>query len=220
MDTSWRLGSSSTLYLLPSVLIRSACTQLRVWKKDNKFLAPSSFLCWVAPEPPRPVTPRARNHGRAGASGTDVHLRTLLGVCGQLGFWGATTRLLWHHLLPARYCLRLHLLPGDARGIATSWWPHVRGTRHCEPFTATTVVHYFEQRTNPHTMTGDASASGASDAFGIGPSSGYIRYSYLVFMVLCALSDMLWLYEFDHVVAFHMLYDLAGTLSYAMLTCF
>jgi hypothetical protein len=51
-------------------------------------------------------------------------------------------------------------------------------------------------------MTGAASASGASDAFRIGPSSGYIRYSSLVSMVLCALSNMPWLYAFDHVVAF------------------
>jgi hypothetical protein len=120
MDTSWRPGSSSTLYLLPSVLIRSICIQLCVREKDNKFLAPSSFLCWVAPESPHPVTPRARNHGRAGASGTDVRLRTLLEVCGQLGFWRATTRLLRHHLLPARHCHRFHLLPGDTRGTATS----------------------------------------------------------------------------------------------------
>jgi hypothetical protein len=69
-------------------------------------------------------------------------------------------------------------------------------------------------------MTGGASASGTSDAFGIEPSSGYIRYSYLVFMVLCALSDMLWLYVFDHVVAFHMLYDLAGTLHMPCLHAF
>jgi hypothetical protein len=221
MDTSWRPGSSSTIYLLPSVLIRSACIQLRVWKKrHNKFLAPSSFLCWVAPESPRPVTPRAQNHGRAGASGTDVHLRTLLVVCGQLGFWGTTTRLLRHHLLPARHRLRLHLLPGDARETGTSWWPHVRGTQHCKPLPATIVVHYFEQRTNPHIMTGGASASGTSDAFGMRPSSGYIRYSYLVFMVLCALSDMPWLYAFDHVVAFHMLYDLAGTLHMPCLHAF
>jgi hypothetical protein len=137
------------------------------------------------------------------------------GVCGQLGFWGATTRLLRHHILPAQHRLRLYLLPGDACGTVTSWWPHVCGTRqnrHCEPLPATTVVHYFEQRTNSHTMTRGASTSGASDAFRMGPSSRYIRYSSLVSMVLCALSDMPWLYAFDHVVAFHMLYDLAGTL--------
>jgi cytochrome b subunit of formate dehydrogenase len=69
-------------------------------------------------------------------------------------------------------------------------------------------------------MTGGASASGASNAFGIGPSSRYIHYSYLVFMVLCALSDMSWLYPFDHVVAFHMLYDLVGTLHMPCLHAF
>jgi hypothetical protein len=69
-------------------------------------------------------------------------------------------------------------------------------------------------------MTGGASASGASDAFGMEPSSRYIRYSYLVFMVLCALSNMSWLYAFDHVVAFHMLYDLAGTLHMSCLHAF
>jgi hypothetical protein len=59
----------------------------RIRKRHNKFLAPSSFLCWVAPESPCPVTPHARNHERAGASGIDVRLRTLLRMYGQLGFW-------------------------------------------------------------------------------------------------------------------------------------
>jgi hypothetical protein len=69
-------------------------------------------------------------------------------------------------------------------------------------------------------MTGGASATGVSDAFGMEPSSGYIRYSSLVSMVLCALSDMSWLYTFDHVVAFHMLYDLAGILHMPCLHAF
>jgi hypothetical protein len=69
-------------------------------------------------------------------------------------------------------------------------------------------------------MTGGASASGASDAFGMRPYSRYIRYSSLVSVVLCALSDMSWLYAFDHIVAFHMLYDLAGTLHMSYLHAF
>jgi hypothetical protein len=69
-------------------------------------------------------------------------------------------------------------------------------------------------------MTGGASGSGASNAFGMGPSSGYIRYSSLVSMVLCALFDMPWLYVFDHVVTFHMLYDLASTLHMPCLHAF
>jgi hypothetical protein len=60
-------------------------------------------------------------------------------------------------------------------------------------------------------MTGGASASGASDAFGMEPSSGYIRNSSLISIVLCVLFDMSWLYAFNHVVVFHVLYDLAGT---------
>jgi hypothetical protein len=69
-------------------------------------------------------------------------------------------------------------------------------------------------------MTGGASVSGASDAFGMGPSSGYIRNSSLVSIVLCVLFDMPWLYAFDHVVIFHMLYELAGTFQMPCVTCF
>jgi hypothetical protein len=60
-------------------------------------------------------------------------------------------------------------------------------------------------------MMGGASASGASDAFSMGPSSGYIRNSSLISIVLCVLFDMPWLYIFDRVVVFHVLYDLAST---------
>jgi hypothetical protein len=84
----------------------------------------------------------------------------------------------------------LHLLPGDAHGTA----------RHGESLPASSMVHDFEQRTSPHTMTEGASTSGASDAFGMGPSSGYTRNSSFVFFIICVLSvtiGMSWL----HVVA-------------------
>jgi hypothetical protein len=56
-NASWCPGSSSTLYLLPSVLIkRSACLWLRGW--DTTPLAPL-FFCRVAPEFPCPNPLRA-----------------------------------------------------------------------------------------------------------------------------------------------------------------
>jgi hypothetical protein len=73
-----------------------------------------------------------------------------------------------------------------------------------------TVIHYFEQRTNLHTMTGGASASGASDAFDMGPSSGYICKLTLVFIFIYVLSGMPCFDALGHVVVVHMLHDLAG----------
>jgi hypothetical protein len=92
---------------------------------------------------------------------------------------------------------RLHLLPGDAHGTA----------RHGESLTASPVVHDFEQRTSPHTMTRGASVSGASDAFVMAPSFGYTRNSSFVFLIICVLSvtiDMSWLHVLAVVNDTHM----------------
>jgi hypothetical protein len=92
---------------------------------------------------------------------------------------------------------RLRLLPRDARGTA----------RHDEPLPASPVVHDFEQRTSPHTMTGDASVSGASDVLGMGPSSGNTRNSSFVIFIICVLSvtiGMSWLHVLAHVNDTHM----------------
>jgi hypothetical protein len=72
------------------------------------------------------------------------------------------------------------------------------------------VVHYFEQRTNLHTMTRGVSESGASDAFGMGPSSGYIRKLTLVFIFIYVISGMPCFDALGHVVVVHMLHDLTG----------
>jgi hypothetical protein len=96
----------------------------------------------------------------------------------QLGFWRALPRLLiFVFFLVTLTRHRLHLLLGDAHGT----------TRHGESLPASPVVHDFEQRTSPHTMTGGASASRASDAFSMGPSSGYTRNSSFVFFIICVL---------------------------------
>jgi hypothetical protein len=81
------------------------------------------------------------------------------------------------------------------------------------------VVHYFEQRTNLHTMTGDASASGAFDAFGMGPSSRYIRKLTFVYILIYVLSCMLCFDALSHVVVVHILHDFAGTLYMTNTPC-
>jgi hypothetical protein len=97
--------------------------------------------------------------------------------------------------------------------------PLVRGSRHCERLPTTTVVHYFEKRTNLYTMTGGTSASGASDVFGMGPSSGYIRKLTLVFIFIYVLSGMPCFHTLGHVIVVHMLHDLAGMLFMTNIPC-
>ena len=63
---------------------------------------------------------------------------------------------------------------------------------HCEHLPASTVVHDFEQRTM-------SSANGASDALGIGPSTGYTLI--FVITVLCILTVSICI-SYLHVVAF------------------
>jgi hypothetical protein len=92
---------------------------------------------------------------------------------------------------------RLRFLPRDARGTA----------RHGEPLPVSPMIHDFKQRTNPHTMTGGASASGTSDALGIGPSSGYTRNSSFILFIICVLSitiGMSWLHILALVNNTHM----------------
>jgi hypothetical protein len=92
---------------------------------------------------------------------------------------------------------RLRLLPRDAHGTA----------QHGEPLPASPMIHDFEQRTSLHTMTGGASASGASDALDIGPSSGYTRNSSFVLLIICVLSvtiGMSWLHVLALVNNTHM----------------
>jgi hypothetical protein len=97
--------------------------------------------------------------------------------------------------------------------------PLVRGSQHCERLPATAVVHYFEQRTNLHTMTGGTSASGASDAFDMGPSFGYIRKLTLIFIFIYVLFVMLYFDALDHVIVVHMLHDLTGILYMTNISC-
>jgi hypothetical protein len=61
-------------------------------------------------------------------------------------------------------------------------------------------------------MTGGASASGASNAIGMGPSSGYICKLTLVFIFIYVLSGMPYFDTLGHVVIVRMLHDLAGML--------
>ena len=63
---------------------------------------------------------------------------------------------------------------------------------HCEHLPASTVVHDFEQRI----MSG---ANGASDALGMGPSTGYTLIS--VITVLCVLTISISI-SYLHAVAF------------------
>jgi hypothetical protein len=59
------------------------------------------------------------------------------------------------------------------------------------------VIHDFEQRTSPHTMTGGAGASGASNALGMRPFYGYTRDSSFVLFIICVISvtiGMSWLH--------------------------
>jgi hypothetical protein len=70
-------------------------------------------------------------------------------------------------------------------------------------------------------MIGGASASGASDAFSMGPSSEYIRKLTLVFIFIYVFSgtrtpcfDAL-----DHVIVAHMVHDLAGMLYMTNIPC-
>jgi hypothetical protein len=81
------------------------------------------------------------------------------------------------------------------------------------------VVYYFEQRTNLHTMTGDASASGAFDAFGMRSSSEYIRKLTLVYILTCVLSCMPCFDALGYVVVVHMLQDLAVMLYMTNTPC-
>jgi hypothetical protein len=68
-------------------------------------------------------------------------------------------------------------------------------------------------------MTGGASASGASDVFGMGPSSGYIRKLTLVYILIYVLSCMPYFDAFGHVIVVHMLHDFAGVLYMTNITC-
>jgi hypothetical protein len=61
--------------------------------------------------------------------------------------------------------------------------------------------------------------SGASDAFVIGPSSGYIRKLTLVFIFIYVLSGMLCFDALGHVVVVHMIHDLAGMLYMTNIPC-
>jgi hypothetical protein len=81
------------------------------------------------------------------------------------------------------------------------------------------MVHYFEQRANLHTMTGGASASGASNAFGMGPSSGYIRKLTLVYILIYVPFCMPCFDALGHVIVVHMLHDLAGMLYMTNTSC-
>ena len=75
-----------------------------------------------------------------------------------------------------------YLLPGD---------PFMR--LHCEHHPASTVVHDFEQRTM------STSLNGASNALGMGPSTGYNLNSMIT--VLCVLTISICM-SYLHVVAF------------------
>jgi hypothetical protein len=68
-------------------------------------------------------------------------------------------------------------------------------------------------------MTGGTSVSGASDAFGMEPSSGYIRKLTLVFIFIYVLSDMPCFHALGHVIVVHMLHDLAGMLYMINIPC-
>jgi hypothetical protein len=93
----------------------------------------------------------------------------------QLGFWGATTRL-------------LVLVPGHLpdNGIFL----------HCDHLPPSTAVYDFEQRTMA------TSVNGASDALGMGLSTGYILFSslyqFMVFMcyVVSVTFYMLWMFVY------------------------
>jgi hypothetical protein len=115
--------------------------------------------------------------------------------CAAIRFLGsvtATTHVFFLVMLTGH-----RLLPRDACGTA----------RHGEPLPASPVVHDFEQSTSPHTMARGASASGASDALGMGPSSGYTRNSSFVLFIICVLSvtiGMSWLHVLAPVNDTHM----------------
>jgi hypothetical protein len=68
-------------------------------------------------------------------------------------------------------------------------------------------------------MTEGASASEASDAFGMGPSSGYIRKLTLVYILIYVLSCMPCFDALGHVVVVHMLHDLASMLYMTNTQC-
>jgi hypothetical protein len=68
-------------------------------------------------------------------------------------------------------------------------------------------------------MTGGASASGASDAFGMGSSSGYIRKLTLVFIFIYVLSGMPCFDALGHVVVVHMIHDHTGMLYMINIPC-
>jgi hypothetical protein len=61
--------------------------------------------------------------------------------------------------------------------------------------------------------------SEASDAFGMGPSSGYIRKLTLVYILIYVLSCMPCFDALGHVVVVHMLHDLASMLYMTNTQC-
>ena len=118
MDATWHPGSSSTLHLLPSMLIkRSAYLQLRV--RDTAQPAPS-FFCWVAPEFHRPNPLRTQSVGRAGLQNRRPHSDT----CSSVRAIRFLEERLRDCLLLSGDCQRLLLLPRinyfpvDVRGAA------------------------------------------------------------------------------------------------------
>jgi hypothetical protein len=68
-------------------------------------------------------------------------------------------------------------------------------------------------------MTVGSSASGASDAFDMGSSSGYIHKLTLVFIFIYVLSGMSCFDTLGNVVVVHMLHDLAGILYMTNIPC-
>jgi hypothetical protein len=68
-------------------------------------------------------------------------------------------------------------------------------------------------------MTGGASASEASDAFGMGPSARYIRKLTFVYILIYVLFCMLCFDTLSHVVVVHILYDLVGMLYMTNTPC-
>jgi hypothetical protein len=114
-NASWRPGSSSTLHLLLSVLIkRSACLRLHWWDTHLQL-----FFYWVAPEFSRLNPLCAHSVGRAGLQNHCPHSDTCSGVRAIrfLGSVSATTLLLddcrRRFLLP-----RIVYFPMDVQGTA------------------------------------------------------------------------------------------------------
>jgi hypothetical protein len=104
---------------------------------------------------------------------------------------------------------------------SSSW----RRGRHCDPLPAPTVIHYFKQLTD--STMGSTSENGASNALGMGPSSGYTLNSsscinILIFM-LCTISveyNMPWMYVFIFIYVMFMTCALSGTFYITWLCVF